>query len=122
MTPSKRDSPVNGHLKGTSSKRAAIQELFDEAMDLEDKSTGDQSISDDQYNHYVEQRTAFGAQARWEAAAEHYPGKELCSLTKKDWDSIQGTVNARFGDLLMLAFPDNHFELNSLYLLRKQPP
>ena len=84
MTPSKRDSPVNGHLKGTSSKRAAIQELFDEAMDLEDKTTGDQSISDDQYNHYVEQRTAFGAQARWEAAAEHYPGKELCSLTKKD--------------------------------------
>ena len=57
-------------------------------MELEDTSSGDQSISDEQYNHYVEQRTAFGRQARREVAAEHYPGKELCTLTKKESTSM----------------------------------
>ena len=47
------------------------------------------------------------------------------SLCKDEWTNIQDDVNRKFGELLTVAFPENHFRLNCAYLKRKgdgKPP
>ena len=84
------------------------------------------SISEEQFQQYVDQRRAFGVQARREVASDRYPLRDLNTLSKVEWDTIQGVVNDRFRQLLMQAFPKNFFLMNTIYLKRelsdKKPP
>ena len=134
-TPSKRDNPENGHSDDIASKRSAINHGFpsqigsktnifsDTSMELEVSYSENQdkhdSISEEQFQQYVDQRRAFGVQARREVASDRYPLRDLNTLSKVEWDTIQGVVNDRFRQLLMQAFPENHFLMNSIYLHRK---
>ena len=76
-------------------------------------------ISEEQYEHYVGQRKSFGGQARSEAVAHYYPTKSPAILTEEEWSKIQPHINARFRELLVTAFPDNHLQMNILYENRK---
>ena len=44
----------------------------------------------------------------------------MSTLTRVEWEEIQSTINDRFRALLTVAFPENHEELNTMYILRKQ--
>ena len=107
-------------------RSAAINALFeaftqnasrDQQMDLDNEN---EEISDEQYQQYVAQRKEFVTQARRETVAEHFPSKDPSGLTRGEWDSINDNINARFRELLVSAFPDNHYKLNSLYIIKKQ--
>ena len=80
----------------------------------------DQTISDELYQQYVDKRKQIVVQARREVVTEHYPARDQKSLTRNEWDAITDFINGRFRELLIAEFPDNHFELNSLYLSKKQ--
>ena len=121
-TPSKRDKPENGHACGTSPKRhiinSHINALFKEFAP-DQMETEDETISDEEYQHYVGQRRGFATVARNEVVAEHYPGRNFDSLSKGEWQMINEMINARFRELLISAFPDKHCRLNLLYLSKK---
>ena len=85
----------------------------------EEEETGER-ISEEQYEHYVGQRKAFGEQAKCEVIAHYYPMKSPAKLTEEEWSKIQPHINARFRELLVItAFPDNHLQMNILYESRK---
>ena len=110
----KRPTPSNGHSQNPSyPKRQSINALFEEF-------TKPNNVSDEQYKEYTEQRKIFGSQARREVATVQYPGREMSTLTRVEWEEIQSTINDRFRALLTVAFPENHEELNTMYILRKQ--
>ena len=96
----------------------------DASMDLDvsssDNESKQDSISDEQFQQYVDQRRAYGAQARREVASDRYPLRDLNTLSKAEWDTIQGLVNDRFRELLIQAFPENHLLMNMIYLHRKR--
>ena len=84
----------------------------------EEVETGEH-ISEEQYEYYVGQQKAFGEQAKCEAIAHYYPMKSPAKLTEEEWSKIQPHINARFRELLVTAFPDNHLQMNILYESRK---
>ena len=57
--------------------------------------------------------------AHSEVVAKH-PGKNFDSLSKGEWQTIDEKINARFRELLISEFPDKHYQLNLLYLSKKQ--
>ena len=125
-TPSKRASPENGHIDMTIPKRginSKVNALFEEfATDdrMDESGSGETSISEDEYKHYVGRRRRFATAARSEVVAEHYPGKNFDSLSKGEWQTIDEKINARFRELLISKFPDKHYQLNLLYLSKRQ--
>ena len=83
-----------------------------------------QEFSDDHsnqpYEHYVAKRKEFAMQSRREIAAEQYPTQDLNRLSKEEWEAMKEAINTRFHELLISEFPDNHFQMNELYLREKQ--
>ena len=99
-----------------------INALFEEFVteeEMEEESNSDQQLNE-QYEHYATRRTEFVMQSRKEIVEKMHPSRDPNTLTKKDWESMNPAINARFRELLISAFPENHFQLNELYLLRKQ--
>ena len=82
------------------------------------------SESDEQesgeYDHYVAERKHFAIQARAEIAAEHYPLRDPSTLSRNEWEAVTEAINARFRELLIAKFPENHVKLNALYIHRKK--
>ena len=124
-TPSNRDTSENGQHTTIINKNHAINQLFakfsqgspnNAQMELD----VDQTISDELYQQYVDKRKQIVVQARREVVTEHYPARDQKSLTRNEWDAITDFINGRFRELLIAEFPANHFELNSLYLSKKQ--
>ena len=72
------------------------------------------------YEHYVAKRKEFAMQSRREIAAEQYPSRDLNRLSQEEWEAMKEPINARFRELLISEFPDNHFQMNALYLNEKQ--
>ena len=125
QTPRKRNSPVNGHVDMTPTKRYAINSqvnaLFQEfAEQTDDESPVEAQELETQYKHYVTQRQDFATQSRTEVVAEHYPTRDPNNLSRQEWYAVTDAINARFRELLIAAFPDNHTELNALYLEKKK--
>ena len=124
----KRDTPENGHQSDPASKWSNVANIFnssDVSMEQTDASNGESVISEEQYKHYVEVRKACAIQARSELVNERFPGRAQSSLCKDEWATIQDDVNKKFGELLTVTFPENHFRLNCMYLKRKgdgKPP
>ena len=58
--------------------------------------------------------------SRREIAAEQYPTQDLNRLSKEEWEAMNEAINTRFRELLISEFPDNHFQMNELYLREKQ--
>ena len=73
-----------------------------------------------QYQHYASQRKHFANQSRIEVVAEHYPLRDPNTLSKNEWEAVTEAINARFRELLNATFPENHVQLNALYLHRKK--
>ena len=45
----------------------------------------------------------------------------MSTLTRvESWEEVQSTINDKFRELLTLAFLENHEELNSMYVFKKQ--
>ena len=59
-------------------------------------------------------------QSRREIAAEQYPTQDQDRLSKEEWEAMKEAINTRFRELLISEFPDNHFQMNELYLRKKQ--
>ena len=78
--------------------------------------TEKQSAAKEQYQHYISQRKELGTVARREIVSKHYPGRDLETLTKEEWEMINDEINSRFRELLISAFPDLHYELNLMYI------
>ena len=72
------------------------------------------------YKHYVAKRKEFAMQSRREIAAKQYPSRDLNRLSQEEWEALKEPINARFRELLISEFPDNHFQMNALYLNEKQ--
>ena len=51
---------------------------------MDESGSGEISISDEEYKHYVGRRREFATAARSEVVAEHYPGKNFDSLSKRN--------------------------------------
>ena len=77
-------------------------------------------ISSELYEHYVERRKDLALKSRTDIAGERYPSRKPNNLSKDEWEAISQAVNARFRELLISEFPDNHFQLNELYISRKR--
>ena len=125
-TPTKRSSPENGHANVSSTKRYATNERINA---LFKEFAGDERMEDQQlndlYEHYVTRRNEFVMQSRREIVTDQYPSRDPNSLSKAEWESLSSAINSRFRELLISAFPENHFQLNELYLSRKnaeKPP
>ena len=120
-TPRKRNSPENDQVHEATPKRYAsegaqkINALFSEfANDHIDEDL------DIQYEQYVARRNEFVVRSRNEVIAKMYPAKDPKNLTKDDWKAMSPVINDRFRELLISAFPNNHFQLNELYLRKKK--
>ena len=59
-------------------------------------------------------------QSRTEVVTEHYPSRDPNTLSKNEWEAVTEAINARFRELLIATFPENHVQLNALYLHRKK--
>ena len=106
--------------RGTNSKVNALFEEFANDDRMDESGSGETSISDEEYKHYVGRRRGFATVAHTEVVAEHYPGKNFDSLSKGEWQTIDEKINARFRELLKSEFPDKHYHMNLLYLSKKQ--
>ena len=62
---------------------------------MDESGSGETSISDEEYKHYVGRRRGFATAARSEVVAEHYPGKNFDSLSKGEWQTIDVKINER---------------------------
>ena len=78
--------------------------------------TEKRSVTKEQYQHYISQRKELGTLSRREVASKHYPGRDLETLTKEEWEMMNDDINSRFRELLITAFPDLHYELNLMYI------
>ena len=78
--------------------------------------TEKQSAAKEHYQHYISQRKELGIVSRREVVSKHYPGRDLETLTKEEWEMINDDINSRFRELLICAFPDLHYELNLMYI------
>ena len=108
MTPTKRSTSENGHpSESTWTKRQSVT-IFEE-------------VDEETYTSYAEKRKDCANQARREIAAHHFPDRFPSQLSEKEWAGIQTQINARFRELLVTAFPDNHLFLNCMYMNRKAP-
>ena len=79
-----------------------------------------EEISTELYEHYVARRKELALQSRTDVAGEQYPSQERNKLSRVEWEAISEAVNARFRELLISEFPENHFQLNELYISRKR--
>ena len=77
-------------------------------------------LSSELYEHYVGRRKDLALKSRTDIAGELYPSRKPNKLSKDEWEAISEAVNARFRELLISEFPENHFELNALYICKKQ--
>ena len=73
-----------------------------------------------QYEHCVAQRKHFANQSRMEVVAEDYPSRDPKTLSKNEWEAVTDAIDAKFCDLLIAMFPENHVKLNALYIHRKK--
>ena len=76
--------------------------------------------SREQYEHYVVRRKELASKSRTDIAGEQYPLREPNKLSRDEWEAISDAINARFRELLISEFPENHFQLNALYISRKR--
>ena len=113
-------APEDGHDGQTRhiNKKYLFQEFFEPAgtrMETEKR-----PVAEEQYQQYVSQRKELGTLSRREVVSKHYPGRDIGTITKQEWEMITDDINSRFRELLVSAFPDFHYELNLMYINNRQ--
>ena len=113
-------APEDGHDGQTRhiNKKYLFQEFIEPAgtrMETEKR-----PVAEEQYQQYVSQRKELGTLSRREVVSKHYPGRDIGTITKQEWEMITDDINSRFRELLVSAFPDFHYELNLMYINNRQ--
>ena len=113
--------PTQSQLPASSDTVSKINALFQEFSEVDKMADLDsEEIPTELYEHYVARRRELALRSRTDVAGEQYPSQEPNKLSRVEWEAISEAVNARFCELLISEFPENHFQLNELYISRKR--